>query len=85
MIMLLLGVSAGGPVGNYIATSKKDPRIDSIMVALNEIKPMVATVGPLGDTVRILEKRVVKLEDPDRRLAYSDPRPIGQGRRRERW
>lgn len=84
VVVGLIGVCLGGPVGNYIGSKNKDPRLDTIMVAMQEIKPRLEAVGPLQDTVKNLGGRVAKIEDRDARLAYMAPRKRKVGRAWER-
>lgn len=84
VVVGLIGVCIGGPVGNYMGAKNNDPRIDSIMVAVNDIRPLVSQIKPLQDTVSEHSTRLSKIEDRDARLAYLAPRKKAIGRSYER-
>lgn len=83
VVVGLIGVCIGGPAGNYIATKNKDPRLDTIMVAMQEIKPRLEAIQPLQDTVKVHGNEIAELKADHARLAYMGPRGVGEGRRRE--
>ncbi len=84
LVMVLFGASLGGGGQTYLSHRNPDPRIDSIMVDLRDIKPRVSQIQPLQDTVRGLVVRVTRIEDKDARVAYLGPRKKSLGRAWER-
>ncbi len=80
VVVGLLGICIGGPVGNYIGAKNQDPRLDTLVVAMREIKPRLEAIGPLQDTVNDLGDRVARIEGRDARLAFlpSRKRPAGR-------
>ena len=84
VVVGLLGICVGGPVGNYIGAKNQDPRLDTLIVAMREIKPRLEAIGPLQYTVNDLGDRVTRLEDRDARIAYLPPRKRSVGRGYER-
>ena len=79
----LIGICIGGPVGNYLGAKNKDPRMDSVMVALNDIRAATGRIKAVEDTVAGLDTRIAKLEDRDR-LAYLGTRRRNLGRNFDR-
>ncbi len=84
VVVGLIGVCIGGPMGNYLGTKNQDPRIDSIMVMQREIKVATGQIKPLQDMVADHSVRLSKLEDKDARLAYMAPRKRSLGHGWER-
>ncbi len=84
LVIGLLGLSVGGSGGTYLATRKTDPRLDSLVNMVSEMKPRVAVIQPLQDTVKDLANRTTDLEEWRGRLAYLPPRKQSIGRSYER-
>jgi hypothetical protein len=84
VVVGLIGVCIGGPVGNYVGTKNQDPRLDSIMVAMREIKPRLESIQPLQDTVKVHGEEIAEIKADHARLAYLAPRKKETGRRWER-
>ncbi len=88
---LLIGVMAyalGGGSSTLMdkfVPQKVDPRLDTVMVAVREFRVTTGQIKPLQDTVQNHGERITVLEEKDARLAYSPPKIVGQGRRREKW
>ncbi len=81
VVVGLIGVCIGGPMGNYIGAKNQDPRIDTLIVMQKEI---TASITPLQDTVTVHGNEIADIKGDMARLAYLPPRKKSIGRSWER-
>lgn len=71
-------------MGNYIGAKNKDPRLDTIMVAMQDVRLATGKIKPLQDTVRVHGNEIAEIKGDMARMAYLAPRKKSPGRAWER-
>ncbi len=84
VVVGLIGVCIGGPMGNYIGAKNQDPRLDTLIVKMDEIRLATGQIQPLQDTVEVHGNEIAEIKGDMARLAYLPPRKRSVGRSYER-